>query len=129
MHHFTALATLLGASILLLILVFRRGARFGVKPPATSGNADFERVFRAQMNTLDWLPSSCPRCGCLPSISGWMPAAVGRNGPGLLVHLLRARLRQGRGRSAALVFMCRRWAAIVLWAGSIGVIVWRLVQA
>jgi glutathione S-transferase len=30
--------------------------KFKVPAPATTGNPDFERVFRVQMNTLEWLP-------------------------------------------------------------------------
>jgi glutathione S-transferase len=30
--------------------------KYGVKAPAIAGNPDFERVFRVQMNTLEWLP-------------------------------------------------------------------------
>ncbi len=30
--------------------------KHGVKAPAITGNPDFERVFRVQMNTLEWLP-------------------------------------------------------------------------
>ena len=35
------------------VLVARARARYGVKAPATSGNPDFERVFRVQMNTIE----------------------------------------------------------------------------
>jgi glutathione S-transferase len=34
--------------------------KFGVKLPATSGHADFERVFRVHMNTLEWMPIFLP---------------------------------------------------------------------
>lgn len=34
--------------------------KYGVKAPAISGNPDFERVFRVQMNTLEWLPIFLP---------------------------------------------------------------------
>jgi glutathione S-transferase len=37
------------------IAVGRARTRFGVPAPATSGNADFERVYRVQMNTLEQL--------------------------------------------------------------------------
>jgi glutathione S-transferase len=30
--------------------------KYNVPAPATTGNTDFERVFRVQMNTLEWLP-------------------------------------------------------------------------
>ena len=38
------------------------GARtkYGVTAPATTGNEDFERVFRAHQNTLEWLPMYLP---------------------------------------------------------------------
>lgn len=31
--------------------------RLGVALPATSGNPDFERIYRAHVNTLEWLPT------------------------------------------------------------------------
>jgi uncharacterized membrane protein YecN with MAPEG domain len=37
------------------IQVGRARTRFGIPAPAISGNADFERVFRVQMNTLEQL--------------------------------------------------------------------------
>ncbi len=62
MPNFTALVTLL-AVILYFWLGFRVGqarATFGIKAPATIGNPDFERVFRVQMNTLEWMPVFLP---------------------------------------------------------------------
>lgn len=37
------------------LAVGRARYRYGVKAPATSGNVDFERYYRAQMNTLEQL--------------------------------------------------------------------------
>jgi glutathione S-transferase len=34
--------------------------RHGVRLPATTGHADFERVFRVQQNTLEWMPIFLP---------------------------------------------------------------------
>jgi len=42
------------------IAVGRARYRYGVKAPATSGNEDFERVFRVQMNTLELLAIFLP---------------------------------------------------------------------
>ena len=42
------------------IAVGRARYRYGVKAPATSGNEDFERVYRAQMNTLELLAIFLP---------------------------------------------------------------------
>ena len=62
MPKYTAIVTIL--SVLLYfyfstrVPVARR--KFGVKLPAISGNPDFERVFRAHMNTLEWMPIFLP---------------------------------------------------------------------
>lgn len=42
------------------IAVGRARYRYGVKAPATSGNEDFERVYRVQMNTLELLAIFLP---------------------------------------------------------------------
>lgn len=57
MHDFRlpALVTL-GVVVLLFLLVANVGrarGKYGINAPATTGNADFERVFRVQMNTLE----------------------------------------------------------------------------
>lgn len=68
MHHFTALVTL--AAVLFYFFTSTRVARarvaYGVKLPAISGNPDFERVFRVQMNTLEWLPIFLPLALAVP---------------------------------------------------------------
>ena len=38
------------------IEVARARGKYGVKAPAMTGNADFERVVRVQANTLEWMP-------------------------------------------------------------------------
>ena len=62
MPHYTAIVTLLA-----VVFYFFTGAavgkarvKFGVKAPATVGHPDFERVFRVQMNTLEWMPIFLP---------------------------------------------------------------------
>jgi glutathione S-transferase len=57
-HPLVAIVTLLA-----LLVYFYMGLRvgqartkFNVPAPAMSGNPDFERAFRVQMNTLEWLP-------------------------------------------------------------------------
>ena len=58
MYQFTALVSLLAILFYFFTStrVARARAKFGVAAPAITGNADFERVFRMQMNTLEWLP-------------------------------------------------------------------------
>jgi uncharacterized membrane protein YecN with MAPEG domain len=57
MHSTTwpAIITLLTIALLFWtsVLVGRARARYDVKAPATTGNPEFERVFRVQMNTLE----------------------------------------------------------------------------
>jgi glutathione S-transferase len=62
MYHFTALVTLLAVLFYFITSaqVARARIKYGVKLPAISGNPDFERVFRVQMNTLEWLPIFLP---------------------------------------------------------------------
>jgi glutathione S-transferase len=62
MPHWTALVT-----VLVVLFYFYTALRvpqarrkYGVEAPAISGNPDFERVFRVQMNTLEWLPIFLP---------------------------------------------------------------------
>jgi glutathione S-transferase len=62
MPNLTAVVTLL-AVILYFWMGFAVGqarAKFAVKVPATTGHPDFERVFRIQMNTLEWMPVFLP---------------------------------------------------------------------
>lgn len=58
MPSYTALVTLLAVA-LYFILATRVAAargRFGIALPATTGNTDFERIFRIHQNTLEWMP-------------------------------------------------------------------------
>ena len=62
MPKFTTLVTLL-AVLFYFWIGFRVGqarAKFGIKAPATTGNPDFERAYRVQMNTLEWMPIFLP---------------------------------------------------------------------
>lgn len=55
--HFPAIITLFSLLLFLITVIYVGYARtkYGVKAPATTGNDDFERVFRVQMNTLESL--------------------------------------------------------------------------
>jgi len=62
MYHYTALVTVLACAAL-FYASFRVGkarTQYGIKAPATTGNPDFERVFRAHMNMLEWMPIFLP---------------------------------------------------------------------
>src|SRR5882757_4726572 len=62
MFHYTALVTCLAIVFYFFtsIQVSKARVAFDIKVPATSGNLDFERVFRVQMNTLEWMPIFLP---------------------------------------------------------------------
>jgi glutathione S-transferase len=130
MYHFTALVTCLAILFYFFtsIQVSKARVAFGVKVPATSGNADFERVFRVQMNTLEWMPIF------LPSL--WL-FAIYISDPGAAVLGLiwiagralymtgYAQAAEKRGRG----FAIQAGAAILLWLGALCAIVWRLIHA
>jgi glutathione S-transferase len=57
--YYTAIVTLLAVAFYFFMatrVAVARG-RFNVKHPATTGNLDFERIFRAHINTLEWMPT------------------------------------------------------------------------
>src|SRR6201987_2050944 len=62
MFYFTALVTCLAVAFYFFTSteVSRARAASGIKAPATTGDPDFERVFRVQMNTLEWMPIFLP---------------------------------------------------------------------
>ncbi len=62
MPNYTALVTLLAVLFYFYtsFAVAKARTKFGVKVPAISGQPDFERVFRVQMNTLEWMPIFLP---------------------------------------------------------------------
>lgn len=53
--HLPAIITLLSLLLFFAILLYVGYARtkYGVHAPATTGNPDFERIFRVQMNTME----------------------------------------------------------------------------
>jgi len=62
MLRWTALVTVLAVLFYFYtgFRVPRARQKYGVPVPATSGNPDFERVLRVQMNTLEWMPIFLP---------------------------------------------------------------------
>jgi glutathione S-transferase len=59
MPNYTASVTLLAVALYFYFatrVAVARG-RFGVRHPATTGNPEFERIFRAHVNMLEWMPT------------------------------------------------------------------------
>lgn len=129
MYHYTALVTLL--SLLFYFYTSTRVSKarteFGVKAPATSGNPDFERVFRVQMNTLEWLPIFLPSLWLFAIyVSDWLAALIGlvwiAGRIAYLIGYAQAAAKRGPG------FGIQALAAGVLLIGSLGAILWRIVH-
>jgi glutathione S-transferase len=130
MLNWTALVTLL-AIIFYFYTSFRVGKarqQFKIPAPASTGHPDFERVFRVQMNTLEWMPIFLPALWLFAAYVGDISAAViglvwigGR----MLYMTGYAEAADKRGRG----FGIQALAAGVLWAGALAAIVMRLVQA
>ena len=80
MPRYTAIVTLLAIALYFFFAtrVAVAHGKFGVKLPATTGNLDFERVFRAHENTLEWMPTFLvPLWLCAIYLSDIAAAALG----------------------------------------------------
>jgi glutathione S-transferase len=129
MYHFTALVTLLALMFYFYTSmgVAQARTKFGIKAPAISGNPDFERVFRVQMNTLEWLPIFLP--------SMWLFAVYVSDGIAAALGLvwIAGRVFYMLGYTAAAPkrspgFFIQSLATAALLFGSLGMILWRLVH-
>ena len=130
MYHYTALVTYLALAFYFFtsVRVSRARVAFGIKVPATSGNPDFERVFRVQMNTLEWMPIF------LPSL--WLFAIYISDGIAAVLGLvwIAGRILYMTGYSQAANkrgtgFGIQAAVAGILWLGALGAIIWRLVHS
>jgi glutathione S-transferase len=130
MFHLTALVTCV-AILMYFFFSYQVGkARqtYGVKAPAITGNPDFERTFRAQMNTLEWMPIFLPALWLFAIyVSDAIAAALG------VVWIVgRILYMTGYAKAAnqrSMGFTIQSIAAIALWVGATGAILWRLVHA
>jgi glutathione S-transferase len=80
MPYYTAIATLLTVALYFVLATQVAAARgkFDVKLPATTGNPHFERIFRAHINTLEWMPTFlAPLWLCAIYFSDAAAAALG----------------------------------------------------
>ena len=120
-------------TLLALLLYFVMGARvgqarskYGVAAPAVTGNPDFERAYRIQMNTLEWLP--------IFLVSLWLFAASWGSdliaaAIGLIWILGRVLYLTGYSRAAEARgpgFLIQALTAAVLLFGALGKIVWNV---
>ncbi|QIG96699.1 MULTISPECIES: MAPEG family protein [unclassified Bradyrhizobium] len=129
MYHYTAIVTCLAVAFYFFtsIEVARARVAYGVKLPAISGHPDFERIFRIQMNTLEWMPIFLPSLWLFAIyVSDAAAAAIGALWViGRIVYFTGYReavAKRSRG------FGIQATACIVLWVGAIGGAVWRLIH-
>ena len=129
MYHLTALVTLL--AVLFYFFTSARVGRarmaLGIKAPATTGHPDFERAFRVQMNTLEAMPAFLPSLWLFAIyISDTIAAGVGLIWIiGRILYFV-GYMKDAEKRGPG--FGISALASIVLWAGAIGAVMWRLVH-
>jgi glutathione S-transferase len=129
MYHLTALVSLLAILFYFFTStrVARARAKFKIMPPAITGHPDFERVFRVQMNTLEWLPI------LLPSL--WLFAIYVSDLWAALCGLvwIAGRIAYMIGYEQAVAkrspgFLIQSLSCAVLLFGSLGAVAWRIVH-
>jgi len=129
-YPLTAIVTLLS-----LLLYFYFGLRvgkargqYGVEAPATTGNPDFERAYRIQMNTLEWLPIYLVSLWLFAS--SWnadrIAAAIGLVWIVGRVLYLTGYTRAASARGPG--FGIQALASAILLFGALGKIVWGVIQ-
>jgi glutathione S-transferase len=129
-HSLVAIVTLT-ALLLYFFMGLRVGqarSKYGVVAPAVTGNADFERAYRIQMNTLEWLP--------LFLVSLWLftfawDSDLVAAGIGLVWIIGRVLYLTGYSRAAearGTGFGIQALATAVLLFGALGKIIWQAVQ-
>ena len=120
-------------TLLSLLLYFYMGlrvgqgrAKFDVPAPAILGNPDFERLFRVQANTLEWLP--------IYLVSLWLFALYWDSrvaaALGVLWIVGRVLYMTGYSRAAAARstgFLIQTLATAILLFGALGRLIWLLV--
>ena len=129
MMNYTALVTLLAIALYFStgLMVAKARRTFGVDVPATSGHADFERVFRVQQNMLEWMPIFLPSLWLFAFTIGDVWAAVAGLVwiAGRLVYIAGYSHASERRHAG---FFIQMLACAVLWFGALGAIVLRLIH-
>src|SRR4051812_34903956 len=126
MFHLTAFVTLLAAAFYFFTStqVARARAAFGIKAPAVTGHPDFERVFRVQMNTLEWMPIFLPSLW-LFAIYISDPGAAALGAVWIVGRIMYwSGYKQAAGKRS-MGFAVQATAAFALWLGALGAIGWR----
>ncbi|MCA1451672.1 MAPEG family protein [Bradyrhizobium sp. BRP22] len=129
MYHYTAIVTCLAIAFYFFTsaTVARARHTFGVKLPAITGHPDFERIFRVQMNTLEWMPIFLPSLWLFAFyVSDAIAAALGVIWIiGRIIYFIGYRQaveKRGPG------FGIQALVCIVLWCGALGAAMWKVIS-
>ena len=129
MPHFTALVTLFACLFLFCtgLRVVQARRRTGLKAPATTGHPDFERAYRVQINTLEWMPIMLPALWLFALYVGdaWAAALGSVWIVGRVMYMLgysQAADKRGPG------FAVQALATVALWMGALIAIIMALVK-
>ncbi|HEY4142451.1 MAG TPA: MAPEG family protein [Pseudolabrys sp.] len=129
MPTYTALVTLLSVALYFStgLMVAKARQKFGVVVPATSGHADFERVFRVQQNMLEWMPIFLPSLWLFAFYVSDVWAAVAGLvwAAGRLVYMVGYSDASERRHAG---FFIQLAACAVLWLGALTAIVLRMMH-
>jgi glutathione S-transferase len=128
-HPLVAIVSLL-ALLLYFYMSLRVGqgrSKYNVPAPAVTGNPDFERAYRIQMNTLEWLPIFLVSLWLFAISWGSDLVAAGIGAVWLIGRVLYltgySRAAEARGPG----FGIQALAAGVLLFGALGRIIWLMV--
>jgi glutathione S-transferase len=128
-HAHVAVVTLLAllAYFWMSLRVGQARGKHGVEAPATTGHADFERVFRAHANTGEWMVIFLPSMWIFAIYVNDLAAAA----LGLIWIVGRIMYALGYAKEAkqrSMGFLIQGLAAAIMLFGSLGVIAWHAVQ-
>ena len=129
-HPLVAIVTLLALLVYyyLSFVVGQGRTKYNVPAPAVTGNPDFERAYRVQMNTLEWLP--------LFLVSLWIFTVawnIDLVSAGIGVVWIAGRILYLTGYSRAAAargpgFGIQALATGVLLFGALGKVIWMVIQ-
>lgn len=125
----TALVTL-GVLVLQIVILMRVGGaryKYKVEAPATTGDPMFERHFRVQMNTLEWLPIFLPALW-LAAASWSDTIAAGIGAAWILGRVIYMVTYVANPKSRSVGFLVQGIATLVLIGGALVSIVMPMIK-
>jgi len=122
--HFPAIITLLSLLLFFatIVAVGSARAKYGIKAPATTGNDNFERVFRVQMNTLESLVLFLPALWLFSIyVSLWWTGIIGLIWLLARIYYMVSYIRSADARSLGYIISFLAFAALAIGA-TVGIV-------